>query len=431
LTLIRVFIATTEGPVAVERITREPAAQSAVCVKRTTRVLPISAAYDAFVRAPSGVIEREFGPWDSSDRLGAFRLDVSAPIGDGESWQSGIFIAHALAAEKRLAGPDDECAEALWITGALDNDLGVGAVGHVAEKLHASADLIEEHRVSGTPLRFFVPEANLKSTTGPGGIDVTGVTTAAEIQRSLNLLDEEAAVPVAQEAAVQADAVSPPQTTGGNGLRTLFTVLGIGILTAGAGAFIYFDQQPVPEKPVVVAQKPTPAPTPVKTVTPAPAAKPKPAKEIAKTPAPSATAFVPTLKVFELRAKNGSSCAAVQFSEAQPVRSLLETAKDDKLPDSRADGLCGLEFVVAVGPEERFVSAAVNLTRGRFVRSRGLPATLKGNTATKGLQRWRAHVPKRLKRPVRYNISVAISKTPITGLATNTQTLTVQHRILP
>ena len=58
---VRVFLATTEGVVQIERITREDARQSAICLKRTTKVLPVSAGYDAFVRPPSGVIEREFG----------------------------------------------------------------------------------------------------------------------------------------------------------------------------------------------------------------------------------------------------------------------------------------------------------------------------------------------------------------------------------
>jgi hypothetical protein len=426
LSLVRIFIPTTEGPVAIERITREPAAQSAICVKRTTRVLPISAAYDAFVRAPSGVIEREFGPWQT----GAFRLDVSGPITDGESWQLGVFIAHALAAENRLAGPDDDAAEALWISGALDSDLGVGAVGHVAEKLHASGDLIDQHIKEQTTLRFFVPANNLKSMAAREDIETRAVTSAKDIQRHLDLLDE----PDTPAPVLPAPATPEPQS--GNGLRTLFTVLGISILVAGAGAFIYFDQQPVKTAPVITPKKPVPpivvkakpAPEPVKAVQvePAPQATPKIVVAKAK-PAP---VHVPTLKIYELRAAAGSSCAAIQFSNAKPVKRILKVASGDQLADSNVAGLCGLEFEVAVGPQNRFVSAAINLTRGRFVRNR-LPEALKGNLATKGMLRWRAHVPKRLKRPVRYNISVSISKTPISGLASQTQTLTARHRILP
>ena len=64
MTMIRVYLGTTEGPVQVERITREPdASQSAVCHKRSANVfVALSAGYDAFVKPLTGVIERELGP---------------------------------------------------------------------------------------------------------------------------------------------------------------------------------------------------------------------------------------------------------------------------------------------------------------------------------------------------------------------------------
>jgi len=428
LTLVRVYVPTTEGPVAVERLTREPAARSAVCVKRTTRVLPISAAYDAFVRAPSGVIEREFGPFER----GAFRMDVSGPIGDGESWQLGTYIAHALAAANRLAGPEDECTQALWITGALDSDLGVGDVGHIAEKLHNSAELIEQHKKDGTPLSLFVPRNNLAAAEG--SISVTGVTAAADILQVLNLTGEE-------RGAVATVSSSPPSKTegtpSGNGLRTLFTVLGVSVLAAGAGTFVYFDQQPAPRSPVVTDKKPDPAPKPVSqpasvAVADKPAEMPEATKTSAPKPKPVAVpVHQPTLKVFELRAATGSSCAAIQFSDATPLRVPLQPLGGDSLPDSQAKGLCGMEFVVAVGPQERYAAARVNITGGQFVRDRGLPAALQGNMAATGDLVWRSHVPKRLIRPLTYNISVAVSKIPINSLAPNTPTLKVSHKILP
>jgi hypothetical protein len=430
LNLVRVFIPTTEGPVAVERITREPAAQSAVCIKRTTRVLPISAAYDAFVRAPSGVIEREFGPWDR----GAFRLDVSAPIGDGESWQLGVFIAHALAAENRLAGPDDDAAEALWITGSLDSDLGVGAIGHVAEKIHASGRLIDELAGDNTPMFLFVPNSNLQSAAGVE--NVAGVTAAADILRHLGLVEAEISPP----AVTTVKNTATPVPASGNSLRTLFTILGLGILVAGAGAFIYYEQQPVPEPVAAKPGNPIPAPIVTKSVNKPVEIKPavvKPAPVVApasaKKPQPVSPTLVhkPSLSIFELRAAAGNSCAAIQFSDAKSQRIKLNPVSTDILPDSRVKGLCGLEFVISVGPEERYVSAALNISKGRFVRNRGLPSVLRGNTATTGEQRWQVFVPKRLKRPLRYNLSVSIGKTPISGVATGTTTLTARHKILP
>ena len=80
---VSVYVATTRGPVQIERITREAAPISQICLRRTTSVLPITTDYDYFVRQPSGVIERALGPFEP----GGFRLDASEEIGDGESWQ--------------------------------------------------------------------------------------------------------------------------------------------------------------------------------------------------------------------------------------------------------------------------------------------------------------------------------------------------------
>src|SRR3546814_2502033 len=87
----------SEGPSTVLRVTPEdPSLRSVVCLGRTTTILPISRAYDAFVRAPSGIVERAVGH-------PAFRVDVSAPIDDGDSWQLGLYLAHRLKVAGRLA----------------------------------------------------------------------------------------------------------------------------------------------------------------------------------------------------------------------------------------------------------------------------------------------------------------------------------------
>ncbi|MEP6149304.1 MAG: hypothetical protein ABJ201_17940, partial [Nisaea sp.] len=87
--LIRVLIATTRGPVEVQNIAREnPAVRSVICVGGAFTALPVSPAYDAFVREPTGVVERMTGH-------PVYRTDVAAPIEAGESWQLGMFLAHA------------------------------------------------------------------------------------------------------------------------------------------------------------------------------------------------------------------------------------------------------------------------------------------------------------------------------------------------
>ncbi len=153
---IRVYVGTTEGPVAIERITREAAPNSAMCIGRSTREATASTGYEAFVKQPSGVIERELGPYSP----GAFRLDVSADIGDGDSWQLGVFVAHALAAEGRLADFHEDADAALWLTGEVANDLEVKPVGHVPDKLRASRGDFATWASGGTPVTLIVPKAN-------------------------------------------------------------------------------------------------------------------------------------------------------------------------------------------------------------------------------------------------------------------------------
>ena len=152
----RVYVGTTEGPVAIERIIREAAPNSAMCIGRSTREAIASTGYEAFVKQPSGVIERELGPYSP----GAFRLDVSTDIGDGDSWQLGVFVAHALAVEGRLADYHEDADAALWLTGEVANDLEVKSVGHVPDKLRASRGEFETLASSGIAVTLIVPKAN-------------------------------------------------------------------------------------------------------------------------------------------------------------------------------------------------------------------------------------------------------------------------------
>ena len=58
---VRVVIATTSGPVEVRRITPEHTdVDSAVCIENTDSELPISAAYNSFVRPPTVILQRYF-----------------------------------------------------------------------------------------------------------------------------------------------------------------------------------------------------------------------------------------------------------------------------------------------------------------------------------------------------------------------------------
>ena len=137
MNLVRIIIATTANPVTVQRITEEdPDLNSVVCLAGKAMSLPISPAYDAFVRNPTGVVQRHYGH-------PAFRVDVSTKIDEGYSWQLGLFTAHALHHLQRLAQQSDACDQTLILTGEVDRDLNVLAVNGNAEKTAALRSDIE------------------------------------------------------------------------------------------------------------------------------------------------------------------------------------------------------------------------------------------------------------------------------------------------
>ena len=135
---IRILIATTEGVVAIDRITKECAPQSMVCLKRSSQVLPISGDYDDFVRQGSGVIIRDFGG-------ASYRLDLAEPIDTGLSWQLGFYLAHALTdfAGSHLAEPGEQAHITCLVSGKVNYDLEVESIDHITDKLLAAIPLFE------------------------------------------------------------------------------------------------------------------------------------------------------------------------------------------------------------------------------------------------------------------------------------------------
>lgn len=154
MSLVRVIIATTQAPVSVLRITEEdPVVNSVVCLSGKAMALPISPAYDAFVRDPTGVIQRHFGH-------SAFRTDVSEKIDEGYSWQLGLFTAHALQSVGRLAQQDQEGSQTVITTGEVDRDLNVLAITGTAEKVAALRADIEALIDMSHPVTLVIPKEN-------------------------------------------------------------------------------------------------------------------------------------------------------------------------------------------------------------------------------------------------------------------------------
>ncbi len=156
MSLVRILIATTEGPAEIRRLVREEDCdlQSVVCLDgRTAQALPISPDYDAFVRKPTGIIERAVGH-------PVFRLDVSRPVTSGRSWQLGALLAHLLLEEGRLAMRGEAAAVVVLVSGEVTTDLHVAAVEHVRDKLLRAAAELARVQAEGAEIVVVLPEAN-------------------------------------------------------------------------------------------------------------------------------------------------------------------------------------------------------------------------------------------------------------------------------
>lgn len=154
---VRVSIATTAGAVAVERIAPIGLRKSKVFTWRGLAPLPaISASYDEFVRKRVARILPANGG-------GMFRVDLSAEIDTGESWQLAVLMAHALRGAERLAGKDnDDAAIFLFATGTVDFEMAAGEVGYVEDKLRL---LVRDERLrkaveDGRRVIVAIPDAN-------------------------------------------------------------------------------------------------------------------------------------------------------------------------------------------------------------------------------------------------------------------------------
>jgi hypothetical protein len=400
---IAVFIATTGGPVRVERITRERAPQSMVCLKRTSTVLPISAGYDSFVRPGSGVIERVLGPFED----GAFRLDVSAPIDTGTSWQLGAFLAHAIAARPTQASlsTDDEADTVVWATGSVDHDLAVGAVGHMAEKLYASAKEMQRWHAAGKTVIMFMgadPGDGPVTAAHPANVRLAPIAAAQEALVMLGLTAETLpAIPAPLPARRPKPAIAWKIAAGVS-------------IAAVAGLLAAERFMPAPQ---TEAASVTPAAPPVA------AASPRSVK----------------LAIVERRAPAGHTCAEVQFGRVAPEETPVDTADSSR---SASDSLCGLGLVVDNGTQAQFVAVMLDVVSGKLLLGSERPETLDGRTSFVGRQEWPLDLPRRMQQPFEIQataISAAhptddIARTFKTAAADTTPDLgvaAVHHRVMP
>jgi hypothetical protein len=313
---VRVYIATTEGPVEIQRLAEEdPEVHSVVCLNGTSEALPISSGYDAFVRRPTGIIERLFGH-------PAYRMDVSQRIGEGRSWQLGALAAHALKAEGRLAGKEERPDHILWATGEVDSTLKVRPVGHLREKLLQSAPLFEVVVREQKNLSLIVPTANREGISDdliPDGAEVFAVEDTADLFQVLRIEAVGSDTPSAIEkpAAPRRSAPEAMPVRRANRIPMVAGGLAAAIAIVVAGFMFHSSTRKAASRDETTGVEPT-------TV--------------------AAERERAELTVYELRAPQGSNCAAVRFGKVAPEQTELPPATSGNYTSNRIDMLCGLAF---------------------------------------------------------------------------------------
>lgn len=154
------ILPTTAGPVTcVDFESHRQPAHSLVHISGRTDTLPLSAAYDAFVKGPIGPLLGD-GEWH-------YRVELDAEIETGRSWEVPFFLLHALHARGFSVAMKGRRPDfAIWTTGVLEANARVGleeqtlqkADLFLASKADKSLGLLSKLKDDGVPLLVLLPE---------------------------------------------------------------------------------------------------------------------------------------------------------------------------------------------------------------------------------------------------------------------------------
>ena len=152
-----IFIATTEGLVAIQNITPidDDDIRSVVSVNGTSTTANISGSYHNFVKKGVGIIHQMFGAC-------SYRVDISARIDQGNSWQVAMYLAH-LAQSKGMLGNGEVSHgdTVICATGEVNTtNLQILPVADVALKCKLAQPQIDQWTSLGAKVQFLLPQAH-------------------------------------------------------------------------------------------------------------------------------------------------------------------------------------------------------------------------------------------------------------------------------
>lgn len=154
---VHVFVATTQGLVAIQNITTIDDADisSIVSINGTSTMANISSAYHNFVKKGAGIIQQDFGAC-------SYRINIAQRIDHGNSWQLAFYLAHA-AQSKQLLGNGEVNAgdQVICATGEINTtSREVHRVEEVALKQRLAAKQIQAWRKMNVKTLLLVPNSN-------------------------------------------------------------------------------------------------------------------------------------------------------------------------------------------------------------------------------------------------------------------------------
>ena len=152
-----IFIATTQGLVAIQNITPidDEDISSVVSVNGTSTTANISGNYHNFVRKGAGIIHQMFGAC-------SYRVDISARIDQGNSWQLAMYLAHSAQSKGLLGnGEVSQGDRVICATGEVNtSNLQVLAVSEVPVKFKLAQAQLEQWVTLGAEVQFLLPLEN-------------------------------------------------------------------------------------------------------------------------------------------------------------------------------------------------------------------------------------------------------------------------------
>ena len=133
-----VVIPTTKNVVGIsDIIIEDPLVSSVICENNSLEALPISSQYNSFVKSPTGIIEKITGNT-------SYRIDITAKIEQGKSWQLALAIAHILENNKLLFFSNEKNlisnnnVSIIWASGTINANLDVKGINYLDKKIKKS-----------------------------------------------------------------------------------------------------------------------------------------------------------------------------------------------------------------------------------------------------------------------------------------------------